>query len=165
MVVQVSRDDFWGAKRHRGRLEHFINILKEHSDDEDKKSLLKHLRVKYQRGYEWYEPSILRMSRKYALESLAALNGIEEVEIEGNELPDWYKKCLQLCINGKGGDVLPVDYPDIQIKKRKNGFTRRYVEVWQSTKAWYMPALNWEEYAERNGVEIPPDVVIDLSGD
>ncbi|KAF2264095.1 hypothetical protein CC78DRAFT_533535 [Lojkania enalia] len=176
IVVSISTPGHWATKRHRSRLELFVNVLKAHADDENQKSLLKHLKVRFDgrsksRGANgstkfWYGPEF-RNKHEYifGLESLAALRGIEEVEVDG--LPDWYARCLELCINGTGGDILPLDYPDILVKRKVDskvqGGRPRFKKAWQTTRVWYQPTLNWEEFATRNGVELPHHHVVDVS--
>lgn len=153
LAVVVGDDTHWAVKRHRARIEHFINILKEHSDDEEQKSLLKYLKVRCERKYHTTNELGHRM---YGIESLAALQGIEYVEVTGTDLPGWYKKCLELCVSGKGGDVKPLDYPDVMTTKKVGQmYRKRKKTVWQTTRQWHQPLLNWEEYAQKNGVELP----------
>jgi hypothetical protein len=166
MVIEARRHDHWAMKRHRSRLEYFVSVLKQYADDDNQKSLLTYLQIKYERPHSdtWAGNLHYQKQHMYGLESLASLQGIKHVDVEGEHLPDWYAKCLQICINGTGGDVLPIDYPDIKIKKRIPGFHKRYEMVWQTTRAWHHPILNWDEYAERNGVDMPAGgVYVDLT--
>jgi hypothetical protein len=102
----------------------------------------------------------------YSLEALTQLRGIERVEVTGSRLPTWFSQCLQLAIQGKGGDVLPIDYPEVEVKqampKRVMGAKRRFKKVMRTTKLWHEPSLNWEEFAARNGIQIPTHDVVDL---
>jgi hypothetical protein len=154
----LDDDDHWAVKRQRARLEYFVDILKQHSDDENRKSLLEELVIDVQ--IELTEPTPNVEKFMFGLESLATLRGIKKVTITG--VPDWFAKCLALCIQGKGGDVLETDWP-LVMKKRKLKTTRfRWTEVTKvscvSTRKWYQPMLNWTEFAERNGVVVPADV-------
>jgi hypothetical protein len=90
-----------------------------------------------------------------ALEALAPLRGIKEFHITG--VDKWFAQCMQLCIQGKGGDVKDNQYPYVQLKRRKVG-TRKTKEYVRNTKKWYMPGLDWKEFAERNGIKLPADV-------
>lgn len=98
---------------------------------------------------------------QFALEALAPLRGIEVVEITGVDA--WFAQCLHLCIQGKGGDVRKIQYPDVLVKRRKAG-TRTLQDHIQSTKKWYMHELDWEEFAERNGIKVPVDIDYFLGG-
>lgn len=51
----------------------------------------------------------------FSLESLASLCGIKNVQVNG--LLDWYAKCMQLCIQGKGGQVQETDWPQLQVRR------------------------------------------------
>jgi hypothetical protein len=127
----------WTAKRHRARLDYFIRILKEHADDEDQRSLLERLTVHADWGRS--------QNVMYNLESLTSLRGIQDVDIKGNYLPTWYSKCLQLCVQGKGGNLLSIDYPLLLKRKlKKSNLPRRqktYIKVWETTKLWHDPVL------------------------
>jgi hypothetical protein len=151
--------DHWTQKRIRGRLDHFLSVLKEHADDESKRSLLTDLRVvliseRTDIGVMW------------SLESLTALNGIQTVEIcHATDsilyrvyLPVWYRRCLELCIQGKSGaPPARINYPLKQIKKTNS--VGRKVKTWVTTKKWFHAELDWRAFAERNGITIPNDVV------
>jgi hypothetical protein len=164
-------DSHWAVKRQRSRLEYLVEILKEHADDSDQKSLLKDLKVNFQ----LVSPDTLRTimhhgSRRVAspgvpkdagkfmfgLESLASLRGIQDVEITG--LPEWYTKCLQLAMQGKGGDVEETDWPLLEVRRRTNTRSTQWKKVLASTRKWHQPTLNWKEFADRNGIVTPPDI-------
>jgi hypothetical protein len=136
-------------------LEYLAEILRENIDDESQKSLLEMLRVKV----EPWPPShkVPRLDKfMFCLESLVSLRGIEHVQITG--LPDWYATCLQLAIQGQGGEVKEVDWPLIIVKRRKKSGTRRYTKYSVTSRKWYQPTLNWKEFAERNNVLVPEDI-------
>lgn len=166
LVVSLDDNNNWVVKRHRGRLDHFVQIIKQHADDINQKSLLKYFKVRveffleteapFSTAYTWYRRPAKNVEKfMFGLESLAVLRGIEEVEVAG--VPEWYAKCLELCIQGKGGDVEEINYPLVEIKRTKGwGGPKR--KVWVSTKKWYQPALNWKEFAERNGIGVPEDI-------
>ena len=145
-------------------MEYFVEILKEHGDDDNRKSLLVELKVsvrlgKPQGGGGRGTPRLIppKDSEKFmfSLESLASLQGIKDVEIEG--VPEWFAKCLQLRIQGKGGEIETVDWPPLQFKQRK-GHKRKAKEGWRTSRKWYQPMLNWKQYAECNHIAIPADI-------
>ena len=168
VVLDVT--DRWAVKRQRARLEYFVKILKQHSDDEDRKSLLEELTIEVQvpvpqaNSYiPMYETNTNPKDAEqcmFGLESLASLRGIKKVTIMG--VTDWYAQCLQLCIQGKGGEVLETDWPLVQVKRTmnttQNRWTKKTKTVWVTTRKWYHPTLNWKEFAERNNIEIPADI-------
>lgn len=147
-------------------------MLKEHADDADMRSLLQKLTVNlgpYLRPRTFSRCGIPQRPLSgsvgtdrfmFGLESLAELRGIKDVEITG--VPEWYARCLQLCIQGKGGEVQETEWPEVRKKKVKKtawGQVKRSKgEAMVSTRKWWQPMLNWMEYAERNGVEVPMDV-------
>ncbi|ORY11312.1 hypothetical protein BCR34DRAFT_327418 [Clohesyomyces aquaticus] len=157
----------WPNKRQRGRLEHFVNIMKEHADDMEKKSLLKTLRVVVTSHTRYANSGSAHISyftgeavpvQKYmfACESLALLTGIPDVHISG--LPEWFSTCLEVIIRGrgKGGELREIEYPDVWVRRRvPNSFSRRKKNYLVSTKVWWQPRFDWMEFAERNGVEVP----------
>ncbi|KAF2475788.1 uncharacterized protein BDR25DRAFT_300762 [Lindgomyces ingoldianus] len=183
--IQVEHDSLagsghWENKRHRGRMEHLVNILKEHADDEDKRSLLKQMKVRFSYPPDPYRPNMARnghfgrlyphnvrrsnqippedvIKRMFAFESLAALRGIEEVQIDG--LQDWFRQCLEMVMMGNGGELVKIEYPDIWVKRRKEG-SRRAKKILATTRAWWQPLFNWEEFAQRNGIYTPKDADI-----
>jgi len=163
-------DSHWAVKRQRSRLEYFVDVLKQHFDDEDRKSLLQELyvdvRIPGDRGRDRRYSSngnpipLPKDSEKFlfGLESLATLRGIKDVKITG--VPDWYAQCLTLVIQGKGGDVLETDWPPLEVKRSKStGWSsKKTSKVWVTTRKWHQPTLNWKEFAQRNKVEIPDDI-------
>ncbi|KAI4705213.1 hypothetical protein J4E81_000093 [Alternaria sp. BMP 2799] len=166
-------DSHWAVKRQRSRLEYLVEILKEHADDTDQKSLLQDLKVDFQLVSQdkmkrmlrnrptWQQvvkPSIPEDTGKFmfGLESLASLRGIRDVEING--LPEWYTKCLQLAIRGKGGDIQETDWPLVEVKRRANGKRRSSKKLFVSIRKWHQPTLDWKEFAERNGITTPADI-------
>lgn len=91
----------------------------------------------------------------FALESLAALRGIGEVQIKGP--PDWFKQCLETCVRGEGGDVQEVEWPLVEVKRRKDCVSKPKKSS-VTTRKWYNPMLNWKEFAERNGIAAPENI-------
>jgi hypothetical protein len=77
------RNPYWSMKRHCARLQQFVKVIKEHADAEAKASLLTDLSVtmglvgaiRYQQDMD--------ARNIFALEELAPLRGIENVEIGG----------------------------------------------------------------------------------
>ena len=160
----------WTVRRQRSRLEYFVQILKEYADDENRKSLLQDLKVELRPGIPNVRLGVRHATAHhlsmqsptdtekvmFGLESLASLRGIKDVEIIG--LPDWYARCLQLCIQGKGGYVQEVNWPLIEVKRRRETWSRQTKLGWITTRKWYQPTLNWKEFAERNGIPTPDDI-------
>ncbi|KAL1800673.1 hypothetical protein ACET3X_001015 [Alternaria dauci] len=158
-------DSHWAVKRQRSRLEYLVEILKEHADDSNQKSLLEDLEVDFHLVSNkprsicakapkcMAHPGIPKDTEKFmfGLESLAYLRGIKDVKIIG--LPEWYAKCLQLSIQGGGGGVEEVDWPLVEIKPSKQ--RKKHLA---STRKWHQPTLNWKEFAERNEITTPPDI-------
>ena len=44
-VLNINESRYWAGPRHRGRVEHFVKIIKAHAEDEYKKSHLKQLSI------------------------------------------------------------------------------------------------------------------------
>jgi hypothetical protein len=164
-------DSHWAVKRQRSRLEYLVEILKEHADDADQKSLLQDLKVDFQlvspgtteRSLRKalglvVEPSIPDNAENFmfSLESLASLRSIKDVEITG--LPEWYTQCLRLAIQGKGGDVKATDWPLVEVRRRANGKSMQWKKVLISIRKWHQPTLDWNEFAERNSITTPADI-------
>lgn len=91
----------------------------------------------------------------FALEELAALRGVEEVDVTGVE--PWFARCLECVMTGKGGDVREVDWPLVEITRQK-GTSKKRKKAWVTSRKWYQPMLDWKEFAERNGIEIPETI-------
>jgi hypothetical protein len=164
-------DSHWAVKRQRARLEYLVEILKEHADDDNQKSLLQDLKVDFrpacddrraQRRHfrrlyrQFHAPPRSAEKFMFGLESLASLRGIKDVQITG--LPEWYAKCMQLCIQGKGGQVQETDWPRVQVKRRRGGSSTRKKTQWVTLRKWYQPMLNWKEFAQRNDIAVPDDI-------
>ncbi|KAF2733293.1 hypothetical protein EJ04DRAFT_439321 [Polyplosphaeria fusca] len=171
LVVSVSTTGHWVTKRHRARLEHFVDVLKEHADDENKKSLLTNLTVRCdartktrgqhirygQHSIYYYGSEVPHKELyMYGVEPLAQLRGIEQVKVHG--LPDWFANCLELCIKGDGGHLLPKKYKakgKLVTYKTHLGGRIRTKSVQKSAKTWNKPLLDWKEFARRNCIERP----------
>lgn len=173
IYIAVTPDvhSHWAVKRQRARLEYLVEILKEHADDDNQKSLLQDLTVDFRptsigigRNLRFALPPgghALRDTRDaekfmFGLESLVALRGIKDVRVTG--LPEWYARCLQLCIQGKGGQVEETDWPLIQVKRRVSRLSRGRKMHWITLRKWHQPMLNWIEFAERNEIPVPGDI-------
>ncbi|KAI8931196.1 hypothetical protein NX059_011546 [Plenodomus lindquistii] len=155
----------WTVKRLRARLEYFVEVLKQYADDDNKRSLLTDLVIKvklvpYPGSFDvLLEPADMQSFKSpghalFSLESLAALRGIKNVKVTG--VPDWYAECLQKCIQGKGGEPEELDWPLVETRNRnKNG---KWQKQWVTTRQWYHPTLDWQAFAERNGIKAPADV-------
>jgi hypothetical protein len=167
--INLNDHTHWSVKRQRARLEYFVSILKQYSDDTHKKSLLQDLKVTFGKLHRTlhnarYHPRPLvtapahRREEKYmfGLESLTTLRGIKDVEIVG--VPEWYAKCLELCISGKGGEVKETEWPVVQVTRKKKTVGQKGRTAWVTSRQWWQPVVDWREYAERNGVEVPGDV-------
>ncbi|KAF2125127.1 hypothetical protein P153DRAFT_253500, partial [Dothidotthia symphoricarpi CBS 119687] len=158
--------EHWTVTRQRARLAYFVEILNQHANDKTRKSLLQHLVINVSCIASARHnpktpspplplPSIPVEKFMFALESLAALRGVQNVQITG--VPDWFARCLQLCIRGRGGDVREVVWPVVEVV-RKRGVYRKARTKWVTTRKWYQPMLDWREFAQRNGVVMPDGV-------
>jgi hypothetical protein len=137
--LDTSRPNlYWPMKKQRASLQHFVKVIKQQTDDDSKKSLLKKLSVKICAEDPWTrrhlrimgdDPRLYEDPVMFAAEELLPLRGIENVEITG--VPAWYAECLQCCIQGREEDVNKHDYP--QVKKRVNMLMQRV-----SAKKWYV---------------------------
>ncbi|KAF2824400.1 hypothetical protein CC86DRAFT_296989 [Ophiobolus disseminans] len=167
--VLLNADSHWAIKRQRSRLECFVDVLKQHSDDEDRKSLLQELTIcvripvtppRHHYTQAGTQITIPTDAERYmfGLENLSMLCGIKDVRISG--LPDWYMQCLKLCIQGKGGEVQGTDWPLVQVKRTLTSakWTKKTKQFWVTTRKWYQPTLNWKEYALRNSIDTPEDI-------
>ncbi|CAO2652856.1 Nn.00g022670.m01.CDS01 [Neocucurbitaria sp. VM-36] len=168
--ILLNDNSHWAVKRQRSRLEYLVSVLKEYADDENRKSLLQELKVTLRLGernarlgvrnpaayHLGPQPPAKKEKFLFSLESLASLSGIKHVEMTG--LPDWYAQCLQLCMQGKGGEIQEMAWPLLQVKRRRDSWSRQTKHVWITTRKWYQPTLNWKEFAERNGIATPDDI-------
>lgn len=179
--VDVNDGAPLAIKRHRERLEQFAEELQKNSHDSEHKSLLKKLKVDWfttslnpapygGRG-SWMTmgmgiPNVAIRSTDedqknyiFGMEGLTALSGVDEVEITGAFLPPWLIECLTRCLKGSAEPPSPIDYPDIVVRRMNrnkwNGARRTYKYVEVSTKKWCDPWLNWSEFADREGIEVP----------
>jgi hypothetical protein len=163
--IVLNDTTHWCVKRQRARLIHFVSVLKQHSDDDNKKCLLQDLTVHM---HDTLSPTDSTEKYMFSLESLADLRDIKNVSITG--IPDWYAQCLQLCIQGRGGNVQESDWLRVKserrVKSKKRGKSKKRATKWDSTdpkevvqtRKWYQPMLDWKEFAIRNGVSVPDDI-------
>lgn len=157
---------------HENFLRRFVMAINENSEDACRRSLLKQFDIEfkttagkrdYKYGFNTTELNELGDSHwidsqnqtaaacMYTLEVLTELPKIEKVGITGT--PAWFAECLALCIRGKGGQVLPLRWQK-QRMKNKNGVPR-----YRSMRPETAPSLDWAEFAERNGIELPDRMV------
>lgn len=158
----IQRGTHWDIKRLRTRLEYFVEVLKQHADDASQSSLLTQFTINvtdctqlhYMRniGPTRARPGIDKYM--FGLEGLVGLTGIKEVSVGG--VPHWYAKCMQLCVQGTGGEVKETEWPLMKVNQTTG--PRKKKVKWVSARRWWQPVWNWKEFAERNGVEMPEDV-------
>ncbi|RMZ73343.1 hypothetical protein GMOD_00007846 [Pyrenophora seminiperda CCB06] len=158
----LATDVHWSVKRQRSRLAYFVEIIKEHADNANKKSLLEELTVTFALTggrHDDDDDDPLRAVEKsmFALESLVPLRGIRTVQISGSGLPEWYIKCLQLAMQGESGEVEKSEWPLVR-RRRRRAYNSRYRILMATSRMWYHPMLNWKVFAERNGVALPDDI-------
>ncbi|EAT79883.2 hypothetical protein SNOG_12585 [Parastagonospora nodorum SN15] len=160
--VSINDSSHWDVKRLRTRLDYFVEVLKQHADDANQSSLLTQLTVYMadRSHLHWRMRNVgppMASERPeidkymFGLESLVGLTGIKDVTVGG--VPEWYAKCLQLCVQGRGGEVKETEWPLVKVKHAKKKKVK-----WVSTRQWWQPVWNWKEFAERNGVEMPENV-------
>jgi hypothetical protein len=144
-------------ERQRSRLGYFVEILKGHADDPSQKPLLRELKIDFSLSAKFPQRNLEKYM--FGLESLASLHSIKDVQFTG--LSEWYAKCMQLSIEGKGGEVQETDWPLVQMtcyRSIKNSWSKKKTKQWKSTRKWYQPTLDWKEYAVRNNIPIPDDI-------
>jgi len=107
--------------------------MKQHVEDEGKKSLLRKLTICVESKGESVETYM------FAFEALCALMPIPKVSVTG--VPEWFATCVEMKIKGRGGDVAKV----------KVGGKKK-------ARKWYQPVYEWRQFAARNGVEMPDGV-------
>lgn len=174
LEVDVDELSAYTIARHRGRLQHFVNVMKEHADDDSKKSLLRKLYIRlntnnpHKDSIEYLMNTIQRhrtprpgftMSEghMFTLEPLISLQGIPNVNIVG--VPDWFKKCLEMRMRGEGGELTTLTWPVKLIKRRPDPFKKaKKAEI--STREGWQPRLDWREFAQRNSIAVPAHIDI-----
>lgn len=88
----------------------------------------------------------------FALECLAEVTGTPTVKFDG--IPEWFGQCLGLRMRGEGGDLKTLEWPDKTFRRKNH--SRSLSKV--STKVSWQLVFDWQEFAERNGTEMPEDV-------
>jgi hypothetical protein len=163
--VIVDKSDSWAYRRQYARVQHFVDILRRHGDDKDKQSLLKRLHVNFRpeqhrrnQTWSWW----ITNRGIFALEPLAALTGIKEVSITSQWRIGWFTQCLCLRVRGEGGELKELEWPMKTVKrlKPKDQLKRPgkdSVSTWKPGR----PMLDWLEFAQRNGIEVPAGTSID----
>jgi hypothetical protein len=155
LVLDIDDGGYWAIVRHRSRIEHFVKILNEHAEYENRKSYLNQLTVSIARNGKVYpfDPLIAKHKRQsfsgmsvewyiFALDVFLDLHPIKKVKVF--DLPDWFVKCLEMGVRGEGGEV---------------AWFKRHPERFKSaTEKWHQPTLDWMEFAARNDIELPGDV-------
>jgi hypothetical protein len=137
LVLDIDDGGYWAIVRHRSRMEHFVKLINEYAEDENKKSYLNQLTV-----------CIARNGRNYPFDPLIAkgtlvdLHPIKSVKVSG--VPEWFVKCLEMGVRGEGGDVVWYKWPPDSSKS--------------AIEKWREPTLYWMELAAKNGIELPDDV-------
>lgn len=154
--IEIDERSSRSVARQRARAQYFVDILKEHAEDHNKKSLLKTLDVRV-RGHstaaevrrEWIDEHM------FALEVLSGLQGIGDVTVLG--LQTWFARCLSLHLTGRGGPAASeLDWPT-KVKRRRMR-SNRFQKIEVTTRKHWQPVLDWREYALRNKIDLPADV-------
>jgi len=154
LVLDIDAWGYAAGTRHRARVQHFVNVLNEHANDKDKQSCLRRLTVVIARDGEdyaydeatenWHQAQKFRPVKKqmFALEPLVFLLEVKEFKVVS--VPEWFAKCLAMCVQCKVGKVTGYRWPRKGVKG--------------TTKKWHQPALDWIEFARRNGIDLPEGV-------
>lgn len=155
--IEIDEDSSHAVVRQRARTQYFVDVLKEHAEDHNKKSLLKTLEVRI-RGH-FLHPADRRAridTHMFVLEVLTGLQGIGDVKILG--LQPWFAQCLSLHLTGQGGQaVSKLDWP-MRVTRRRRSTFAKFQKTEVTTREYWQPMLNWKEYAVRNGIELPEDI-------
>ena len=96
---------------HRVRIEHFVQMIKQHAVDNNQKPLLRSLQVRLLGTFGFDTP--VKGDRfeefMFNLERFAELTQIPTVKFSG--IPKWFAQCLTLRVCGEGGDLSALDWP------------------------------------------------------
>jgi len=126
----------WGWRRQQARIQHFVDIIRQYAENENKKLLLQrlHVRITLQLGVyrqstdSWNWERVI--NRAWALEPLVSTPGIEEITFSlshsaGEPSWRWFGQCLILRMRGEGGELKEVDR-SVRVSKRweNTGATR-----------------------------------------
>ena len=174
LTLTIHKVTSWGKARLRARTQHFVDILREHSGDVNKQSLLTQLRVYIKdvesEHYRCCRPSSgIYLSRRweklhkrtvphtlvFVLEPLAELQGIHDIAVYG--APEWFQRCLEMRIRGQGGELKTLDWPTKAVRRKKKG-TKKKVEVEVCTRQGWQPIFDWKRFAVRNNIPLPEDI-------
>jgi hypothetical protein len=162
LTISFTKSEEDAVALHRVRINHFVDTIKQRATDVEKRPLLRclHVRLISKGGHKKYlypglAPHIERYrfaEHMFNLERFTELTHIPTVEFAG--LPEWFAKCLTLRVRGEGGDLNALKWP-METRRTKNG---RFVRPWQgSTRQDWQASLDWMEFAQRNGIEMPED--------
>ena len=174
LTLTINEVISWGTTRLRARTQHFVDILREHSGDTNKQSLLTQLRVyirdsrspssrccRPRSGFDvsrrWEKLQDRTVSHRlvFVLEPLASLQGIQDIAVYG--APEWFQRCLEIRIRGQGGDLKTLDWPTKVVRRQQKGY-RRKVEVEVCTRQGWQPIFDWKRFAACNNISLPEDV-------
>lgn len=171
LTMDIDDLNTYGIIRLRARVQHLVNTLKEHANDETQKSLLKGLHVRFLlhghnihfnrrcrhlRGHSWQQVEQGNnhiMKHMFALEPLVELHALEEVRVVG--CPEWFTQCLEMRLRGEGGRLSKMAWP-VRIRRRRVGF-KKYRKVEVSARQCWQPVYHWLAFAERNGIRLPDE--------
>lgn len=175
LTLKIGKMTSWGKARLRARTQHFVDILREHSGDINKQSLLTQLRVYIKdsgsephsrccrprwgvdvsRCWDKLHNPTVPDQLMFVLEPLVALQGIQDIAVYG--APEWFQRCLEMCIRGQGGDLKTLDWPTKLVRRKKKG-SRNKVKVEVSKRQGWQPIFDWKRFAVRNEIPLPDDI-------
>jgi hypothetical protein len=114
LTVHINERSLYAIRRHRERIQHFVDVLHAHAEDRSKKNLLQDLHVKltisaprdWTRRVQFSQYPDLNgfitldqfEKHMFTLESLAEVTGVPTVIFDG--IPGWWKQCLELRMQG-----------------------------------------------------------------
>jgi hypothetical protein len=124
LTVDITEISNYAAKRHRARIQHFVQIIRAHAEDEGRKSLLNRLDIHLINSYsgQTLRPWDKRLPRTtfdrhmFSLESLAQITGIPSISVDG--VPAWFAQCLEMRVRGEGGEIKPLSWPKKTTKRK-----------------------------------------------
>lgn len=162
LVLEATHE----AVEHEKFLQQFISVIRTHSQDESKRSVLKRLEVRIQvggndemydslqasGGGQWSRPFHIARSIEncmYTLEALIKLPIVDQVKVSGP--PAWFSQCLQLCVQGgHGSSVAELYWPTKKARKtKKRAAYRKPIRMAKE------PILDWTDFAQRNDIDLP----------
>lgn len=165
LEVNIDQVSSYTFMRHRARLRHFVDVIKEHADDDSKRSLLKRLHVHLDTlrlgdaplqtpAANNEEVVTVGGRHMFVLEVLASIQVIPKVLVSG--VSRWFKQCLKLRMR-EGGKLEEVKWPT-KIVKRKVDEYKRAKKTEVSTRQARQPTMDWRSFAERNRIELPSNI-------